>query len=122
MNVVDGLGRTALHRASQVGQVQCCHLLLSYGADPSIVALDGTNAAQVAAEPVLKILEDGSISANQGTDTEYQLLEGAKAGDMELVKKICSGMRMGEKDDFVFILYLRWHPHHVSRKPSRTRF
>jgi len=90
VNVLDGLGRTALHRASQVGQVQCCHQLLSYGADPSIVALDGTNAAQVAAEPVQKLFQDGSLSANQGTDTEYQLLEGAKAGDMELVKKICS--------------------------------
>ena len=46
----------------------------------------------MAAEPVQKLFQDGSLPANQGTDTEYQLLEGAKAGDMELVKKICSGI------------------------------
>ena len=60
VNVLDGLGRTALHRASQIGQVQCCHLLLSYGADPSIVALDGTNAAQVV-EFFLILVENRSL-------------------------------------------------------------
>ena len=52
--------------------------------------------SQVAAEPVQKLFQDGSLSTNQGTDTEYQLLEGAKAGDMELVKKICSGKDFDE--------------------------
>ena len=45
----------------------------------------------MAAEPVQKLFQDGSLASGQSTDTEYQLLEGAKAGDMELVKKICSG-------------------------------
>ena len=77
---------------------QACRILLNFGADPSIVSLQGYTAAQLAAsDPVAKLLAEeppaagggsnGSPAA-AGTDVEYQLLEAAKAGDLELVKKI----------------------------------
>ena len=73
-------------------------ILLNFGADPSIVSLQGYTAAQLAAsDPVAKLLAEeppaggaSSSPAAAGTDVEYQLLEAAKAGDLELVKKIVS--------------------------------
>ncbi len=46
----------------------------------------GYTAAQLATEPVAKLLAEEP--ANGGIDIEYQLLEAAKAGDLELVRKI----------------------------------
>ncbi len=48
--------------------------------------LQGYTAAQLATEPVAKLLAEEP--ANGGIDIEYQLLEAAKAGDLELVRKI----------------------------------
>lgn len=56
MNAVDTLGQTALHRAALAGHIQTCKLLLSYGADPSIVSLQGFTAAQMGNEAVQQIL------------------------------------------------------------------
>lgn len=56
MNAVDTLGQTALHRAALAGHLQTCRLLLSYGADPAIVSLQGFTAAQMGNEAVQQIL------------------------------------------------------------------
>uniref|UniRef100_A0A2R5LDL0 Poly [ADP-ribose] polymerase n=2 Tax=Ornithodoros turicata TaxID=34597 RepID=A0A2R5LDL0_9ACAR len=85
VNALDGLGQTALHRCSRDGNVQACRLLLSYGVDPTIVSLEGYTAAQVANEAAQKILHEPHRGS---ADMEYQLLEAAKAGDLEVVKKL----------------------------------
>lgn len=53
---MDTLGQTALHRAALAGHIQTCKLLLSFGADPSIVSLQGFTAAQMGNEAVQQIL------------------------------------------------------------------
>jgi len=56
MNAVDTLGQTALHRAALAGHLQTCRMLLTYGADPTIVSLQGFTAAQMGNEAVQQIL------------------------------------------------------------------
>lgn len=56
VNALDTLGQTALHRAAMAGHIQTCKLLLGYGADPSIVSLQGFTAAQMGNEAVQQIL------------------------------------------------------------------
>lgn len=53
---MDTLGQTSLHRAALAGHIQTCKLLLSYGADPAIVSLQGFTAAQMGNEAVQQIL------------------------------------------------------------------
>lgn len=86
VNAVDGLGQTALHRCSREGNVQACRLLLSGGADPSIVSVQGCTAAQLASDAVQQLLQHEPQRG--GADTEFHLLEAAKAGDLEVVKKL----------------------------------
>lgn len=88
VNALDSAGQTALHRSARDGNVQACRILLSYGSDPTIVSLQGYTAAQLATESVTKLLSEEPSSQGAGADIEYQLLEAAKAGDLELVKKI----------------------------------
>ncbi|XP_074640442.1 poly [ADP-ribose] polymerase tankyrase-1-like [Tubulanus polymorphus] len=88
VNALDGQGQTALHRCAQQGNVQACRLLLSYGADRSIVSLQGYTAAQLATDNVQKLLREDPPTG--GTDIDLQLLEAAKAGDLEVVKKLVS--------------------------------
>ncbi|XP_035718507.1 poly [ADP-ribose] polymerase tankyrase-like isoform X3 [Vespa mandarinia] len=85
VNALDGLGQTALHRCVREDNVQACRILLSYNIDPSIVSLQGYTAAQVAAENVLKILQDPPSGTD---DAEAQLLEASKSGDLNAVKRI----------------------------------
>ena len=87
VNALDSHGQAALHRCAREGNVQACRILLSFGADPSIVSLQGYTAAQLATESVAKLLAE-EPSSPSGADIEYQLLEAAKAGDLELVKRI----------------------------------
>ncbi|XP_046385397.1 poly [ADP-ribose] polymerase tankyrase [Ischnura elegans] len=87
VNTLDGHGQTALHLCARKDNLQGCRLLLSYGVDPSIVSLEGYTAAQVAQENVLKVLRDPPSSS---VDVECQLLEAAKAGDTEQVKRLLS--------------------------------
>jgi len=39
VNALDEKGQTALHRCAREGNVQACRILLSYGADTTIVSL-----------------------------------------------------------------------------------
>lgn len=57
VNAVDALGETALHRAAAAGQISACRILLSHGADISLRSFQGHTAAEVASEPVQKILQ-----------------------------------------------------------------
>lgn len=63
VNAVDTLGQTALHRAALAGHIQTCKLLLSFGADPSIVSLQGFTAAQMGNEAVQQILNGEAAAA-----------------------------------------------------------
>ncbi|XP_033203447.1 tankyrase isoform X2 [Bombus vancouverensis nearcticus] len=85
VNALDGLGQTALHRCVREDNVQACRILLSYNVDPSIVSLQGYTAAQIAAENVLKILQDPPSGTD---DAEAQLLEASKSGDLAAVERI----------------------------------
>ncbi|XP_060527236.1 poly [ADP-ribose] polymerase tankyrase isoform X2 [Cylas formicarius] len=84
VNALDGLGQTALHRCAREDNVQACRILLSYNIDVSIVSLQGYTATQVASENVLKILQDPPTGS---ADVECQLLEAAKAGDLDQVQR-----------------------------------
>ena len=39
VNALDDKGQSALHRCAREGNVQACRILLSYGADTTIVSL-----------------------------------------------------------------------------------
>ena len=56
VNAVDALGETALHRAAAAGQISACRVLITHGADVSLRSFQGHTAAEVASEPVQKIL------------------------------------------------------------------
>nr|XP_002121662.3 tankyrase-1 [Ciona intestinalis] len=116
VNILDCLGQTALHRAAQLGLSQVCIVLLNHGVDPTIMSLQGFTAAQMATETIQQLLQDAlsskaaavSSSSSESkptntvtsvpnqtngtpaTDVEIQLLDAAKAGDLEVVKKLCS--------------------------------
>ncbi|XP_070541191.1 poly [ADP-ribose] polymerase tankyrase-2-like [Ptychodera flava] len=86
VNALDSLGQTALHRAAHDGSSQACRLLLTYGIDSSIVSLQGLTAAQMATENIkLMLQEEPPVST---PDENYQLLEAAKAGDLETCQQI----------------------------------
>lgn len=112
VNAVDTLGQTALHRAALAGHIQTCKLLLSFGADPSVVSLQGFTAAQMGNEAVQQIL-NGTVAAasltlprresehthtnnlsllfpenvpTRNSDVDYRFLEAAKAGDLDTVQ------------------------------------
>lgn len=84
VNVLDSLGQTALHRCARDDNVQACRLLLSYSIDATIVSLQGLTAAQMATENVLKILKNPPDIV----DLEVQLLDAAKAGELDTVQRI----------------------------------
>lgn len=87
VNALDGLGQTALHRVAQQGNIQACRLLIQYGIDISIRSLQGYPAAELATENIQKMLRDDP-APQIGTDVDLRLLEAAKGGDMEEVKKL----------------------------------
>ncbi|KAK2142806.1 hypothetical protein LSH36_912g01016 [Paralvinella palmiformis] len=75
VNALDGLGQTALHRVAAQGNMQACRLLLQYGVDPSI------------SDKPRFLADDVPLGSS---DVDIQLLEAAKAGDMELIKELIS--------------------------------
>uniref|UniRef100_A0A4W4GAK0 Poly [ADP-ribose] polymerase n=1 Tax=Electrophorus electricus TaxID=8005 RepID=A0A4W4GAK0_ELEEL len=93
-NAVDTLGQTALHRAALAGHLQTCRLLLSYGADPAVISLQGFTAAQMGNEAVQQILN----GKHGNSDVDYRLLEAAKAGDLDTVKQLCSPQNVNCRD------------------------
>ncbi|XP_069467433.1 poly [ADP-ribose] polymerase tankyrase-2 isoform X2 [Ambystoma mexicanum] len=96
LNALDSLGQTPLHRAARCGHLQTCRLLLQSGCDPSIVSLQGFTALQIGNESVQHILQENTESSN--SDTDQHLLESAKVGDLEVVKKLCNSQSVNCRD------------------------
>ncbi|XP_006006371.1 poly [ADP-ribose] polymerase tankyrase-2 isoform X1 [Latimeria chalumnae] len=96
VNALDNFGQTPLHRAAHCGHLQTCRLLLSFGCDHSIVSLQGFTASQMGNESVQQILQEGLPFGN--SDVDRQLLEAAKAGDLETVKKLCTLQNVNCRD------------------------
>ncbi|XP_041117077.1 poly [ADP-ribose] polymerase tankyrase-2-like isoform X2 [Polyodon spathula] len=95
VNALDHLGQTALHRAAHCGHLQTIRLLLSAGCDPLIVSLQGFSASQMGNENVQQVLQ-GVLIGN--SDSDRQLLEAAKSGDSEVVKKLCTLQNVNCRD------------------------
>ncbi|XP_051959075.1 poly [ADP-ribose] polymerase tankyrase-2-like isoform X2 [Xyrauchen texanus] len=89
VNVVDNLGQTALHHAALCGHLQTCRLLLSAGCDPLITSLQSFSPSQLTNE-------EGASTIN--SDTDRQLLEASKSGDLEVVKKRCTLQNVNCRD------------------------
>lgn len=105
---MDALGETALHRSAAAGQISACRVLLTHGADITLRSFQGHTAAEVASEPVQKILQGKKMMLfcsvsfcleysslemfvsedppSTGSDVEKQMLEVARSGDMDVVK------------------------------------
>uniref|UniRef100_A0A8C1YMT5 Poly [ADP-ribose] polymerase n=1 Tax=Cyprinus carpio TaxID=7962 RepID=A0A8C1YMT5_CYPCA len=96
VNAVDNLGQTALHRAAHCGHLQTCRVLLSVGCDPLITSLQGFSPSQLANESIQEILQEGAFTGN--SDTDRQLLEASKSGDLEVVKKLCTLQNVNCRD------------------------
>uniref|UniRef100_A0A671RGS2 Poly [ADP-ribose] polymerase n=1 Tax=Sinocyclocheilus anshuiensis TaxID=1608454 RepID=A0A671RGS2_9TELE len=96
VNAVDNLGQTALHCAAHCGHLQTCRMLLSAGGDPLITSLQGLSPSQLANESIQEILQEGACTGN--SDTDRQLLEASKSGDLEVVKKLCTLQNVNCRD------------------------
>uniref|UniRef100_A0A8D2IPD0 Poly [ADP-ribose] polymerase n=1 Tax=Varanus komodoensis TaxID=61221 RepID=A0A8D2IPD0_VARKO len=96
VNALDNLGQTSLHRAAYCGHLQTCRLLLSFGCDPSIISLQGFTAFQMGNESIQQLLQEGVPLGN--SEADRQLLEAAKAGEMDVVKKLCTVQSVNCRD------------------------
>ncbi|XP_078496583.1 poly [ADP-ribose] polymerase tankyrase-2-like [Lissotriton helveticus] len=96
VNALDSLGQTPLHRAALSGHLQICRLLFNAGADPSIVSLQGLTPLQMGDARVHQILQAGVVSCM--SDNDKHLLESAKIGDLEVVKKLCNAQSVNCRD------------------------
>ncbi|XP_043569081.1 poly [ADP-ribose] polymerase tankyrase-2-like [Chiloscyllium plagiosum] len=96
VNALDRLGQTPLHKAAQYGHHHTCRLLLNAGSDSSILSMQGLTALQMGNESVQQILQEGVMFGN--FDTDRQLLEAAKAGDLSMVKKLCTLQNVNCRD------------------------
>ncbi|XP_053495424.1 poly [ADP-ribose] polymerase tankyrase-2-like isoform X3 [Ictalurus furcatus] len=96
VNVVDNQGQTPLHRAAQCGHLQSCRLLMSAGSDPLITSLQGFTPSQLSNDSIQDILQEGVLAGN--LDTDRQLLEASKSGDLETVKKMCTLQNVNCRD------------------------
>eukprot|EP00731_Ephydatia_muelleri_P020724 Em0013g451a len=89
-NVQDVDGHTPLFQPSQLGAVDVCVLLVNSGADPSIKARDGNSPLVVATSPVMDVLKDKQLLSKPDVDIEAQVLEAAKNGELETLKRLCT--------------------------------
>ncbi|XP_053163606.1 poly [ADP-ribose] polymerase tankyrase-2 isoform X4 [Hemicordylus capensis] len=96
VNALDSLGQTSLHRAAHCGHLQTCRLLLSSGCDPTIVSLQGFTASQMGNESVQQLLQEGVPLGN--SEADRQLLEAAKAGDVDTIRKLCTVQSVNCRD------------------------
>ncbi|KAG7325530.1 hypothetical protein KOW79_011846 [Hemibagrus wyckioides] len=98
VNVVDGQGQTPLHRAAQRGHLQSCRLLMNAGSDPLITSLQGFTPSQLSKYNIQDTLHgpEGVLAGN--LDTDRQLLEASKSGDLETIKKLCTLQNVNCRD------------------------
>ncbi|XP_007894914.1 poly [ADP-ribose] polymerase tankyrase-2 isoform X4 [Callorhinchus milii] len=97
VNALDNLGQTPLHRAAHCGHLQTCRLLLTSGSDSSIVSLQGFTALQMGNESVQQMLQAEDVCVGN-LDVDRQLLEAAKAGDLDVVKRLCTLQNVNCRD------------------------
>lgn len=57
VNSTDNLGQTPLHRAAREDLADACKHLLSYGADTTVLSLQGMTPQQLGSENIQKILK-----------------------------------------------------------------
>jgi tankyrase len=88
VNEADHLGQTPLHVAAQAGRVGVARFLLVNGADQNTRTTAGQDAEMVATPGVVKVLRERPACSN--SDIESQLLEAAKNGEIEVVKRLCT--------------------------------
>ena len=86
---------TALHWAAQRGHIDVCHCLLAHGANPTLANAHGHSVREVAGETIWQLLQKDTFTGatSDGGNHEQQLLEAARAGDLEMVK-VCIYDRM----------------------------
>ncbi|XP_058262430.1 poly [ADP-ribose] polymerase tankyrase-2-like isoform X2 [Hemibagrus wyckioides] len=97
VNVVDGQGQTPLHRAAQRGHLQSCRLLMNAGSDPLITSLQGFTPSQLSKYNIQDTLHGPGVLAGN-LDTDRQLLEASKSGDLETIKKLCTLQNVNCRD------------------------
>lgn len=90
LNIQDMDGQTPLFQPSQLGAVDVCMLLVNSGADPSIKTRDGSSPLVVAAPAVVDMLKDKQLLSKPDVDVETQVLEAAKNGELETLKRLCT--------------------------------
>ncbi|KHJ42648.1 Poly(ADP-ribose) polymerase catalytic domain protein [Trichuris suis] len=90
VNLLDGLGQTSLHRCTKRNLSEACKLLLDKGVDASIVNLHGFTAGQLATGSTAELIGEHPAVVSKSTrrSIERQMLEAAKAGDLQSVKRI----------------------------------
>ncbi|KAK3559943.1 hypothetical protein QTP86_029546 [Hemibagrus guttatus] len=93
VNAVDSQGQTPLHRAAQCGHLQSCRLLMNADSDPLFTSLQGFTPSQLSNH---NIQDEGVLAGN--LDTDRQLLEASKSGDLETVKKLCTLQNVNCRD------------------------
>ncbi|XP_076154616.1 poly [ADP-ribose] polymerase tankyrase-2-like isoform X2 [Alosa pseudoharengus] len=96
VNTVDPLGQTALHRAAHCGHLQTCRLLLGAGCDPLLTSRQGFSPSQLGSHSVQEVLQEGILLGS--SDTDWQLLEASKSGDLDVVKKLCTLQNVNCRD------------------------
>ena len=57
VNTTDNLDQTPLHCSAHAGHMQSCKMLLCAGADMNVRSLQGLTPAQIAPEPLQKLLQ-----------------------------------------------------------------
>ena len=84
VNALDSAGQTCLHRCGREGNVQACRILLSFGADPNIVSLQGYTAAQLATDSVAKLLAEDSGSTHSPSAAPSTADHGSSPGQQQV--------------------------------------
>ena len=84
VNLKSRLGNSSLHLAAELGLVNICRLLLSFGADSSLMNHLKDKPVDIATPTVVKIFHEEPIKGYG--DVESQLLEAAKNGYTVLIK------------------------------------
>ena len=76
---------TTLHWAVQEGHVDVCRFLLSNGADPSLLTVQGLSVYELSTTDAVQLVLKNEPAVTSD-EIELQLLEAAKNSDLEAIK------------------------------------